>query len=240
MKKFTFKFVTILLIIILLLPIFILSAFLIKNSILPTWESGNLADWISSLTNIFLILITLKISNKANNFFNVQRDEEAFKRGSDFLDAIDLIYDKSVILPERIDNNKTSIDEASGEHNYNNISLDSVLENTRKILSEIYHIKLEVLGQSKKNDRLHRWGLHNSYKKQIKEHLDSTLIYLDALYLICQHNYYSNINIIGEDFYDYSKYTQEKKHLERRINDFRNSYSVFSNLELNKIFTINH
>ncbi|AXU95905.1 hypothetical protein CI789_12070 [Erwinia persicina] len=240
MKFLSFKFIVILLIIILLFPVFIVSIFLVKNSVFPTWEGGNLSDWASILTNILLLILTFKISQKANNIFNNQRDQEAFKRGSDFLDAVDFIYDKSVLLPDRIENNIKSIAEANSNNNYNNISLDSVLKNTSKIMSEIYSLRLEVSGQIKKNDRLHRWGLQNNYKNQIKEHLTYTSKYLDLLYLICQHNYYDNFNIDTTDIYDYSKYTQEKTQLERRINDFIDSYSIFSNLELNKIFTINH
>lgn len=64
-----FKIILVIIIVLVLFPFWILAFFLVKNSVLPTWESGNLSDWMSTICNLVMALSAVYAAFKAKKWF---------------------------------------------------------------------------------------------------------------------------------------------------------------------------
>jgi len=64
-----FKIILVIIILLVLFPFWILAFFLVKNSVLPTWESGNLSDWMSTICNLVMALSAVYAAFKAKKWF---------------------------------------------------------------------------------------------------------------------------------------------------------------------------
>lgn len=61
--------------IILLLPFWLICLFLLKNSVFPTWESGNLSDWVIVLCNVVMAGAAFYAALQAKKWFSNKKME---------------------------------------------------------------------------------------------------------------------------------------------------------------------
>lgn len=79
MKKNKFKYICYLLITLLLSPFWLVGLFLLKNSVFPTWEGGNLSDWASTLCNAVMAVSAVYAIIKAKDFISAKLHSDAYE-----------------------------------------------------------------------------------------------------------------------------------------------------------------
>lgn len=115
-------------IIILLFPFFIVSIFLVKNSVFPTWEGGNLSDWASTLCNVVMAGSALYAALQARKWFQNKKLELGHASAKNLF----LTLFKMNPILDNLDTH-VKIFRASSE-------VDKDLKNIEKILSEFYSL----------------------------------------------------------------------------------------------------
>ncbi|SJZ36311.1 hypothetical protein [Pantoea eucalypti] len=180
----TFKFIIILMI----TPIAILSLMIIANS-LGYFDWGTVPDWLSLLTNICTVLITLTIAKRAKKFLDEKVHSEGLARGYKLLDTIDEIADVLSSLMMRTINNDRVVQIASKpEQNYDNYSLSSAISNADKIYKDAYSSLSKLDNVSFMIKRLGRWHIQIKHQNDFNQFIKTCREFLNYILYISGHN----------------------------------------------------